>query len=224
MADASSQHRRPNLPGVPRFALEISLADQPGALGFVASTIGAMGGDVVDIDVLEHARGRARDEITIDLPSSRDAEALVERLEDLEGVDVEGITAVGEWGNHPVLDALEVAAAMVEEHDPKPLFESLATGVLAAFSAGWVLVVREGVARPLASAGGVPPASVTRSAGEPIRFAGEDDRLAVAIDATASLVVGREGWPFRNRERRELATLGRLCGTRLRQLGAEPAG
>jgi hypothetical protein len=203
---------------VPRFALEISLADQPGALGFVASTIGAMGGDVVDIDVLEHGRGRARDEITVNLASPRDSEALVERLNELEGVEVEAISQVGEYGHHLVVDALEVAAAILDERDVSGLVEALATGVLAAFAASWVVVVQDGAPRPLAAAGGVPPASVTRAAGGPIRFADEDDRIAVPIDSTTSLVVGREGWPFRNRERRELATLGRISGTRMSQV------
>lgn len=203
---------------MPRYAIEISLADQPGALGFVASSIGAMGGDVVDIDVLEHGRGRARDEITVELPSPREAEALVERLGTLEGVEVEAISPVGEFGHHMVVDALEVAAALQEEHDVGGLLEALVSGLLAAFAASWVVVVQDGSLRPLAAAGGVPPASVTRAAGGPIRFADDDDRIAAAVDDTTTLVLGREGWPFRNRERRELTTLGRICGTRLAQL------
>jgi len=209
---------------MPRFAIEISLADQPGALGFVASTIGAMGGDVVDIDVLEHARGRARDEITVNLPSARDSEALVERLGELEGVEVEAISPVGEYGHHLVVDALEVAAALLEEREVPALLDALASGVLAAFSASWVVVATEGQSRPLAAAGGVPPASVTRTGGGPIRFSDEDDRVATPVDGQTTLVVGREGWPFRNRERRELTTLGRIAGTRVAQLSAvQPA-
>ncbi len=67
---------------MPRFAIELSLKDQPGALGAVASLIGKLGGDVVDVDVLEHGRGRARDEITVELPGPEIADQLGTELLD----------------------------------------------------------------------------------------------------------------------------------------------
>ena len=54
---------------MPSFVIRIWLADRPGALGAVASRIGAVGGDLIAIDVLERGEGRAIDELTIDLPS-----------------------------------------------------------------------------------------------------------------------------------------------------------
>jgi hypothetical protein len=204
---------------VPRFAIELSLKDQPGALGAVASLIGKLGGDVVDVDVLEHGRGRARDEITVELPGPEIADQLGTELSTLPGVEVEHLAPLGEYGHHMLVDALEVAAAMIAESSAPGLLDALASGVVAAFSASWAVVVSEGRDRPVAAAGGVPPASVTRAGGGPLRFAGSDDCLALPVgDRGLVLVVGREGWAFRNRERRELTTLGHIAATRYEQL------
>ncbi|MGO9558682.1 MAG: ACT domain-containing protein [Acidimicrobiales bacterium] len=204
---------------MPRYAIEISLQDQPGALGAVASLIGKFGGDVVDVDVLEHGRGRARDEITVELAGPEIADQLGKELSSLPGVEVDHLAPLGEYGHHLLVDALEVAAAMVAETSPPGLLDALVTGVVAAFSASWAVVVSEGRDRPIAAAGGVPPASVTRTAGGPLRFAGSDDCLALPIGEQGMvLVVGREGWAFRNRERRELTTLTHVAATRYEQL------
>lgn len=204
-----------------RFAVELSVTDKPGALGAVASLIGKLGGDVIDVDVLEYGRGRARDEITVELPTQAIADELGRELAGLPGVEVEHLAPVGEYGHHLLVDALEVASAMIEETSDHEMFDALAKGVAAAFALSWVVVVAEGRDRPLAAAGGVPPASVQRAGGGPVRFAGSDDCLALPIDDRGlTLVVGREGWPFRNRERRELTTLTHICATRHLQLSS----
>jgi hypothetical protein len=209
---------------VARYAIEISLQDEPGALGAVASLIGAAGADVIDVDVLEHGRGRVRDELTVELTGPTHAEDLARQLAELPGVEVEQIAPVGEYGHHLLVDALQVANAMIEESTMHGMLEALADGCMAAFGASWAVVVSEGRDRPLAAAGGVPPASVTRAGGGGLRFVGSDDCLALPITTgRMSLVVGREGWPFRNRERRELTTLSHICATRLEQL-RDPAG
>jgi hypothetical protein len=206
---------------VPRYAIELSLEDRPGALGEVASRIGELGGDVVDVDVLEHGHGgRARDEITVDLAGPEAAELLAAALSELPGVEVEHVGLVGEYGHHLLVDALEVAAAIVAEPDPAGVLDALVSGCVAAFDVSWAVVVSEGRERPLAVAGGVPPASVVRAGGGPLRLSEGEDRLALPIgDLELALVVGREGWPWRNRERRELTSLTHICASRLEQLG-----
>lgn len=207
---------------MPRYALEISLRDRPGALGVVASVIGGIGGDVVDVDVLEHGRGRARDELTVDLTGPEMAEQLANELVRLDGVVLEHLAPLGEYGHHLLVGALEVAGAMIAETTVPGLFDALVSGVAAAFGVSWAVVVAEGRERPLAAAGAVPPASVTRAAGGPLRFATGEDRQALPLGPHGlALVVGREGWPFRNRERRELTTLSHICTTRYEQLAGD---
>jgi hypothetical protein len=204
------------------YALEITLDNRPGSLGAVASLIGQLGGDVVDVDVLEHGRGVARDEITVELGGAGAAEELGEALDSLPGVQVEHLALVGELGHHLLVDALEVAGALVAETTIPGLLDSLVTGVVTAFGASWAVVVSSERSRPLAVAGAVPPASVTRSAGGPLRFVGGDDCMALRLsNDEIHLVVGREGWPFRNRERRELTALSHISATRFDQLVSE---
>lgn len=202
---------------VPRYAVEILLDDHPGALGLVASRIGEMGGDVVDIDVLEHFAGRVRDEITVDLVDEAAAGELALRLHQLEGVELEHVARLGELGHHLLVDALEVAAALVTEEEVGGMLEALARGVAAAFEPSWVAVIAEGRDVPLAATGCEPPPAIL--AGARSHFAQADDCLAFDLGHNwASLALARAGWPFRNRERRELAALARIAGARWAQL------
>ena len=53
---------------MPSYVVRVWLPDRPGALGQVASRIGAVRGDVVGIDILERGAGRAIDELAVALP------------------------------------------------------------------------------------------------------------------------------------------------------------
>ena len=53
---------------VETFVIRMWLPDRPGALGQVASRIGAVRGDVVGIDILERDGGQAVDELVVELP------------------------------------------------------------------------------------------------------------------------------------------------------------
>ena len=50
--------------------LRVWLPDRPGALGAVASRIGAVKGDVVGIEILETGSGQAVDELVVRLPDA----------------------------------------------------------------------------------------------------------------------------------------------------------
>ena len=49
------------------YVVRISLPDRPGALGLVASRIGAVGGDIVAIHILERVDDNAIDEFVVEL-------------------------------------------------------------------------------------------------------------------------------------------------------------
>ncbi len=52
---------------VATFLLRVELPDRPGALGAVASRIGAVRGDLVAVEVVGHRDGKAVDEFVVEL-------------------------------------------------------------------------------------------------------------------------------------------------------------
>ena len=95
------------------YVLRVWLPDRPGALGHVASRIGAVGGDLVGIDILERGAGRAIDELVVDLPDDDLLGLMCSEIGQVEGVDVEDVRTVADALRDPRLDALETA----RDHD-----------------------------------------------------------------------------------------------------------
>jgi hypothetical protein len=75
----------------------VTLPDRPGALGAVASRIGALGADITDIDVGGRGRGTVHDTFHLDLPPSNVdmVDLLLGELREVDGVVVES------WSSAP---------------------------------------------------------------------------------------------------------------------------
>jgi hypothetical protein len=67
--------------------LRCDVPDRPGTLAAVAGAIGAAGGDIVSVDVVETADGRALDDIGIVIDPSK-VSSVVEALRGVEGVQI----------------------------------------------------------------------------------------------------------------------------------------
>jgi len=217
---------------VPTFVLRVWLPDRPGALGAVASRIGAVRGDLVGIDILETGGGRAIDELAVQLPESRLVPLLVQEVSQVDGVDVEEVREVdGPLRDHR-LDALETAAELVEQTSPNDLLEVLTREAHDDFAADWSAVVTLESGSVLA-ANGEPPetpwliaflAGTTTSATTSNGDAGpEDVAFAVLAGTELALVLGRDGQTFRARERRQLVALARVAGRRWVELNGRTA-
>ncbi|MDA8063215.1 MAG: ACT domain-containing protein, partial [Actinomycetota bacterium] len=76
---------------MPTYVLRVWMPDRPGALGAVASRIGAVRGDLTGIDILERGAGRAIDELIVELPSEELVPLLVAEIAEVDGVDVENV-------------------------------------------------------------------------------------------------------------------------------------
>ena len=100
---------------MPLYIVRVWVPDRPGALGSVASRIGAVRGDLVGIDILERGAGRAIDELVVDLPSESLVDLLVSEVSQVDGVDVEDVRRVSDSLSDPRLDALETAANLVAQ-------------------------------------------------------------------------------------------------------------
>src|SRR2546423_2881451 len=99
------------------YVVRVWVPDRPGALGAVASRIGAVRGDVVGIDILERGGGRAIDELVVDVPEAALVPLLLSEVGEVDGVDVEDIRPAPPSLTDPRLDALETAAVLVEQND-----------------------------------------------------------------------------------------------------------
>ncbi len=69
------------------YVVRISLPDRPGALGLVASRIGAVGGDIVAINILERDEGHAVDEFVVEIGAQL-IELLQSEIHEVDGVSV----------------------------------------------------------------------------------------------------------------------------------------
>jgi hypothetical protein len=202
---------------VPSLVVRVWLPDRPGALGLVASRIGAIGGDIVGIDVLERSEHVAVDEFAVMLPDKDLVALLVREIEEVDGASVEEWREVGTFPD-PRLDALESVEHLSGAATRGELIQRLVDSVREEFSADWAVMLRGNVALAVAGVDIPEPpvleALAAGTAASPIVAAGESgpDDLAVAPFPTGDvLLVGRDGHPFRRRERRQLLALARIA-------------
>lgn len=77
------------------YVVRIALPDRPGALGLVASRIGAVGGDIVAINIVQRDDGQAVDEFTIELAGEHLVDLLRSEIHEVDGVSVLDVSPVG---------------------------------------------------------------------------------------------------------------------------------
>jgi hypothetical protein len=216
---------------MPVYVVRVWVPDRPGALGAVASRIGAVRGDLIGIDILERGAGRAIDELVVDLPDEGLVSLLVAEMGQVDGVDVEDVRAADALAD-PRLDALETAALLCEQPSGGTLLRVLVDRACHDIEAEWAVAIDLRSEISLADVGTSPPltwliafvagtqASERVAAGE----CGPDDVACTLLGgAEVGLVLGRRGRPFRSRERRQLAALGRIADHRWNQLTLFPS-
>jgi len=202
---------------VVRLVVRVWLPDRPGALGLVASRIGAIGADIVGVDVLERSEHVAVDELAVTLQSADLVKLLVREIEEVDGASVEQWERVERFPDP--LDALETVEFVCAATDAGDLAMRLTQRVRAEFNADWAAVLRD-CELDAAAGDDVPDPSILHAlasgtSASPAVAAGDSgpDDLAVApLDTRGSfLLVGRAGHPFRRRERRQLLALARVA-------------
>lgn len=208
---------------MPVFVLRVWVPDRPGALGSVASRIGAVRGDLIGIDILERGAGRAIDELVVELPDPDLVPLLISEVDQVDGVDVEDIRPAPTTVVDPRLDALETAAVLCEQQTVEGLLDALAGHASHDVEAEWASVLDVDAQVSLAVVGTPPPApwlaafvTGSRSSTQVAAAESGPDDVACASLAQAdlALVIGRRGRPFRARERRQLAALSSIADHR----------
>jgi hypothetical protein len=204
------------------------MPDRPGALGRVAGAIGSVGASLIAIDILEQEAGWAIDELVVDaVDSPNAAQKLLVALQFVEGVQVEDLRPSPPVLVDPRVGALQTAVDLVESEKRGALIDVLVQRAHVDLAADWVVLVDFERDEPLATVGKTPETNwlhaflsgsrSMRQLGESLQ--GPEDILwSELIQSELALVLGRDGRPFRHRERQQLDALVRIADLRYADL------
>ncbi len=161
------------------------------------------------------------------LPQGSLVDLLVDEVQEVDGVNVEDVRKVGEAGRDPRLDALETAAILCGADTMDELLQALVVHGSRTLGAEWTAVVD--LVRPATvrvTAGPAPTeawlaafVAGARAGGDEQPTGAEDVAWAPLPGVDLALVAGRRDTPFRAKERRQVAALARVAGTRAREVG-----
>ena len=201
---------------VPAYVIRVWLPDRPGALGAVASRVGAVKADVVGIDIIERGAGRAVDELVIDLPDGDLVDLLLAEIGQVEGVDVENIRTLDGVPPDPAVLALDIARQVREAGEGEAAFQMVVNGAQMLLGADWAALVDPSGGRLMASAGQDVPAEGWLCAfvpgataeGAPVDL--QEVAVAPVSNTGLALVVGRGHSPLRGREQEVLERVATL--------------
>ena len=120
--------------------IRVRVPDRPGALGLVASRIGALKGDIVGIEVLDRNDGDALDELAVVLPDAGLIAAVTREIDEVDGVTTESVNIV-EALPEPRLDAVRTATFLCGAPTSDALLQSLADEANRCVRASWCAVI-----------------------------------------------------------------------------------
>ena len=212
------------------YVLRVWLPDRPGALGAVASRIGAVKGDVVGIEILETGEGQAVDELVVQLPDATLVDLLVSEVRQVDGVQVEEVRSVGAEGHDPRRATLETAGKLVEAKDRQELLAVARDVAPRSLSAAWVAVVDLDEATTLVAGDRAPSpgwlvafvhgssSAVELGSGRGADLGGNDVIWSSMPEVGLALVAGRDKIAWRQRERHELDALAKIVALRWAEL------
>ena len=215
--------------------VRVLLPNRPGALGAVASALGALGADINLVEIVEKHGAVEADEFILDLPPDQTVDSLVAACDRLPGVQVQWVR------NYPRGGGIELDVALHRRMaaDPLRAGETLVSAAPLVFRAQWSLLLDvAGAPRVTFASPGAPDLDaaaalrfgpfdvVHRVALEPGWLPGwEAHHAAVApLTEQRAVVIGRRGDPpfFPS----ELARLAHLVGCADTGTGSDdpPAG
>lgn len=213
------------------FTLRIALDDRPGSLAAIASALGAIGANIVELDVLERSVDVAVDQLVVQAPGRTGAEVR-DAIDAVPGAVVEVLRPTRRHAGLPPLGlAVRLARAT-----PDTILRGLADGAVVTFEATWAVIVRDRdpQCEVIAASAGAPsfldvptpwlPVRDVRRLSEgawtPPSWRRADEPLALAAaplrSADEALLVSRPYGPrFAQRELADLAMLADLVAAEL---------
>jgi len=214
------------------YILRVWLPARPGALGAVASRIGAVKGDVVGIEILETGTGQAVDELVVQLPDATLVDLLVDEIRQVDGVQVEEVRPVGPHGHDPLRATLEVVSRLVAATDRDALLDVACREVPRSLQAAWLAVLDLGSGQTLTASDQAPAsgwlAAFVHGASSAVSLGGADHGGGDVIWAPLgqvglAMVIGRDKVVWRERERRQLESLAEIVALRWDELPVRTA-
>lgn len=120
--------------------IRLSVPDRPGTLGAVTSAIGAVGADIVKIDVLESESGRALDDVFVVVRDVNHLSTVRDRLNNMATVTVAGL----QYPAPPVTGHADLELVDQVLSRPERGLQTLVDGAPHAFGADWGALVEYG--------------------------------------------------------------------------------
>ncbi|HYA67530.1 MAG TPA: ACT domain-containing protein [Acidimicrobiales bacterium] len=164
------------------YLLRVELPDRPGALGAVASRIGAVRADVIAVDIVGRGRGRAIDEFVVELADDDHVPLLLSEISEVDGISIDVFRSLPDGYRDGRLDAYDTAVAMLRERSPQGALHTLASRTRRELDSAWAVVLDSEARSIIASAGRAP-------AGHWLAAFVESARLA-AVETEADRHVG----------------------------------
>ncbi|MGA2522273.1 MAG: hypothetical protein ABSG81_15815, partial [Acidimicrobiales bacterium] len=130
-----------------------------GALGAVASRIGALRADVTAVEIVERRQGSAVDEFVIELPDENHLSLLLSEISEVDGVSVEEVHPISGRVHDRRLDAYDTAVEVLQVRSPPAVLSALAARVCLELDAAWTAVIDVEQELTVASHGRPPAAS-----------------------------------------------------------------
>jgi hypothetical protein len=96
--------------------VRVRIPDRPGALGLVASRIGAVKGDIVGVEVLDRDDDTALDELAVILPDPALIPTLEREIAEVDGVGAPSVTVVDTFPE-PRVDEVDCAVRLARARD-----------------------------------------------------------------------------------------------------------
>lgn len=116
--------------------MRISLPDRPGALGSVATALGAAGADIQSVEIVERTGDQVVDDFIVDVPPATLADELLSACHEVPGVRVL-------WFSRTIAGSLVTDVELLEQllADPAQALPQLVAATPRLFHSSWAMVV-----------------------------------------------------------------------------------
>jgi hypothetical protein len=207
--------------------LRIWLPDAPGVLGAVAAEIGALGGNVVGLEVLEREAGVAIDEFVVEMPDTPDAvDVVCKGIRNIPGAGVEEVRVLASAAQDREDTVLNAAAASLQAATPTAAMNALSGQLISLFDLTWLAVADLALESFVEVHGEVPTiswvtafATGSQSGADPSNDTTNSGVFVEAVPETALTVCGGRPAPIRRRERHGISMLVVVTGRFVDALG-----